>query len=334
MKKVNLLIILLFMSTTLMAQQNSSRIIKVSENVNVEKVIYMNRYGIELCGELFTPKDLDRNKRYSALVVGAPYGGVKEQGPSVWANTLAQRGFVVLIFDPSFMGESGGRYRHISSPDFFVEDFMAGVDFLGTRTFVDREKIGAIGICGSGGFSLSAAQVDQRIKAVVTASMVDISMAAYNGMAPMTKAERAQMQKELCEQRYQDFLNGAPAMGANGSPEKREDAKDPLSLQFHDFYYESRGNHPNSTTRFSMTSSLAMMNFQLLDHIKDISPRPIMIVIGDKAETRPMNEHIYSLADDPKEMVVVPNCNHTDLYDQTDKIPFDKIVNFFNQNLK
>jgi len=319
---------------TLSAQVNTSRIIQPSENVNVEKVLYNNRYGIRLCGEMFTPKDLDRAGKYPALVIGAPYGGVKEQGPSVWANELAQKGFVVLIFDPSFMGESEGRYRHISSPEIFTEDFMAGVDFVGTRSFVDRERIGVIGICGSGGFALSAAQVDQRIKAVVTASMVDISSAAYNGMNGMTKEERVAMQKELCEQRYADFLNGAPKMGPNGSPEKLEEANDPLSLQFHNFYYESRGNHPNSTTRFSLTSSLAMMNFQLLDHIKDISPRPIMIVIGDKAETLPINEAIYGMADEPKELVVVKNCNHTDLYDQTDKIPFEKIVKFFNDNLK
>ncbi len=181
-------------------------IFQLNEQVCRISVQYHNRYGVRLAGDLYHAKNLDKNKRYPALLIGAPYGGVKEQGPGIYANELAQRGFVVLTFDPSCNGYSGGRPRHIASPDLFVEDFHAGVDFLGTRDFVDPEKIGVIGICGSGGFALSAAQVDTRIKAVATVSMVDISQAAKMGPeGSLTSAQWYEMLRPLNQQRYQDF---------------------------------------------------------------------------------------------------------------------------------
>jgi uncharacterized protein len=180
---------------------------ELSEKVNREHVFYKNRYGIELAGDLYTAKDMDQNQKYPAIVVGPPYAGTKEQGPGVYANELAQRGFVVLAFDPAFMGESGGEPRHVSSPDIFAENFSAGVDYLGCLSFVDREKIGTIGICGSGGFSLSAAQMDTRIKAAVTCSFYDISAV---GRMMMTPEQIAEQKKKLNEQRWVDFENGAP----------------------------------------------------------------------------------------------------------------------------
>ena len=174
-----LLITLLSVSTTATSQEESqimdNYIAKLSDKVVRKSVLYKNRFGIELSGDLYYAKNLDLNKKHPGIVIGAPYGGVKEQGPCVYADELAQRGFVVLTFDPSFYGYSGGSPRNVSSPEIYTEDFSAGVDFLGTREFVDRQKIGTLGICGSGGFSLSAAQIDPRIKAAVTVSMYDMS---------------------------------------------------------------------------------------------------------------------------------------------------------------
>ena len=182
----------------------SHYISKLNENIERIHVRYQNRYGIAIAGDLYTRKDLDKKKTYAAVVVGAPHGGVKEQGPSVYANELAQRGFVVLTFDPCYMGESGGEPRHVSSPDLFSENISAGVDYLGLLPYIDREKIAALGICGSGGFALSAAAMDTRIRAVVTASMFDMSAAARLGMTPQQIQERKEM---LSLQRWQDAEN-------------------------------------------------------------------------------------------------------------------------------
>ena len=181
---------------------------ELSENVNRTSVSYPNRYGIRIAADLYAAKDMDETSKYPALVIGPPYGGVKEQGPGVYANQLAQRGFVVLAFDPAFMGDSGGEPRHVSSPDIFAENFSAGVDYLGTLPYVDREKIGAVGICGSGGFALSAAQVDTRIKAVATASMYDITDGSR--MPFDTPKKRAELFAQLGRQRWQDFESGVP----------------------------------------------------------------------------------------------------------------------------
>ena len=185
----------------------SNYICKLNENVERIHVRYHNRYGIALAGDLYTMKNMDKTGKHPAVVVGAPYGGVKEQGPSVYANELASRGFVVLTFDPCYMGESGGEPRHVSSPDLFSENISAGVDYLGLLPYVDREKIAALGICGSGGFSLSAAAMDTRIKAVITASMYDMSVAARIGQTPEQIQER---KEQLSLRRWKDAENGEP----------------------------------------------------------------------------------------------------------------------------
>lgn len=306
---------------------------ELSDNVTRTSVTYKNRYGIELAGDLYTAKDIDTNVKYPAIVVGPPYGGVKEQGPGVYANQLAQRGFVVLAFDPAFMGESGGEPRNVSSPEIFTENFSAGVDYLGTLDYVDREKIGAIGICGSGGFALSAAQVDKRIKAVATASMYDISRAAKDG----TNANRSEALDQLAEQRWKDVDNGYPeylpsfpAETADSIPE----GLDPVSEEFFSYYGLERGHHPNALGNFTTTSQLPFLNYNLLDHVDEISPRPILLIMGENAHSRFFSEDVYAQASQPKELYIVPDSNHIDLYDQVDKIPFDKIESFFKDALK
>lgn len=309
-------------------------ICKLNENVERIHVRYNNRYGIALAGDLYISKDMDRTKKHKAVVVGAPYGGVKEQGPSVYANELAQRGFVVLTFDPCYMGESAGEPRHVSSPDLFSENISAGVDYLGLLPFVDRERIGAIGICGSGGFSLSAAQVDTRIKAVVTASMYDMSAASRLG----TDRETLQKRKEqLSEQRWVDAENGYPEWIPTFPEEPSDEVPeglDPVSNEFYRFYGVKRGHHPNARAGFTTTSDLSFMNYGLLDHVDEISPRPILLIVGDRAASRFFSEQVYERAAEPKELYVVEDAEHIDLYDRTDRIPFDKIENFFNESLK
>lgn len=307
---------------------------QISENVAVQRVKYKNRYGMEIVGNLYTARDIDKSKKYPALIVGAPYGGVKEQAPCVYANELAQRGFVVLTFDQSFMGDSAGTPRHVSSPDIFVENFSAGVDFLGLQPYVNREKIGVIGVCGSGGFALSAAQVDTRIRAVATASMYDMSVAARMGM----NADQIQATKEkLSAQRWIDAENGFPEYIPT-FPEKpisidEIPEMDETSREWFRFYAVPRGFHPNARGGFTTTSNMAMMNFDLLRHIDEIAPRPILFIVGDRAHSRFFSEDAYSAANQPKELYVVPDAEHIDLYDRTDRIPFDKLEQFFKTNM-
>lgn len=313
-------------------------ITELNENVTREHVRYNNRYGIAIAADIYKHKDLDETKKYPALIVGAPYGGVKEQGPCVYANELAQRGFVVLTFDQVHMGESGGDPRNISSPDLFAESFSAAVDYLGVKVpYVDREKIGVIGICGSGGFALSAASVDVRIKAVATTSMYDIS--DIRGMMNSTKEQIDGMKRQLADQRWKDFEDGQqqyiPSFPETPYPSVDALPKtDPITNEWNRFYAVPRGHHPNARGEFTTTSNLAMMQFKCLDYIDEISPRPILFVAGDHAHSRSFSEKAYEKAAEPKELYIVDNAEHIDLYDQVDKIPFDKLESFFKENLK
>lgn len=312
----------------------SGYICKLDRTVERTHVRYNNRYGIALAGDLYTPRDLDRNRQHRAIVVGAPYGGVKEQGPCVYANRLAQRGFVVLTFDPCYMGESAGEPRHVSLPDLFSENISAGVDFLGLLPYVDRAGIAALGICGSGGFALSAAAVDTRIRAVVTASMYDMSAAARLGLTPEQLQER---KERLSRQRWRDAENGTPeyipAFPEEPVAENPEDLEG-IWREFYAFYATGRGHHPNARGNFTTTSDLSFMNYSLNDHIAEISPRPILFIVGEQAEIRLFSDMAYERAADPKQMIVVPDCNHADLYDDTSKIPFDAIEAFLKDHLK
>lgn len=324
------------MNTTI--AQNRERTFDLSDDVTVEKVTYKNRYGIEVSAEMYTSKTLDRSKRHPAIIIGTPYGGVKEQGAGIYAMTLARRGFVTLAFDESFNGESGGEPRHVSSPDIFVEDFSAGVDFIGTRPFVDRNRIGVIGICGSGGFAVTAAQVDKRIKAVVTASMYDMSRVNHYGWEDsMSKEEYDKMLDRLGEQRWEDFEKGGPQY-IPSFPEEVTDSVpaglDPISAEFWEYYAMERGHNPRARGGFTTTSNMAFINFPLMNYIETISPRPILFIIGENAHSRYFSEDAYRRAAEPKELYIVPGARHIDLYDRTDMIPFDKIESFFREYLK
>ena len=312
----------------------SGHITKLSDTLERKTVTYPNRYGFTVTGELYYAKDINKNVKHPALIVGAPYGGVKEQSPCVYGDELAQRGFVVLTFDQSFMGESSGFPRHVSSPDIFVENFSAAVDYLGLQPFVDREKIGVIGICGSGGFALSAAQCDVRIKAVATLSMYDMNVASRLGMDEKTvQAVKAQMARQRwvdAENGYPEYVPFFPEQPMDTVPPKLEEP----NAEWFRFYALKRGHHPNARGGFTTTSNLAMMNFPLLDYIKEISPRPILFVMGDRAHSRFFSENAYAAASEPKELYTVADAEHIDLYDRKDRIPFDKLVDFFQKNLK
>lgn len=312
----------------------SGYIAKLDDAVSRMHVRFPNRYGQHLAGDLYVPKDLDLNRKHPAVVVGAPYGGVKEQGPCVYAGELAKRGFVALTFDPGYMGESSGEPRHVSSPDLFSENISACVDLLGLLSFVDREKIAALGICGSGGFSLSAAAMDTRIRAVVTASMYDMSVASRLGMTP----EQIQARKEaLSLQRWKDAEKGEPEYIPSFPEEAADKIPDELegiSREFFEFYATERGHHPNALGNFTTTSDLSFMNYALNDHIAEISPRPILFIVGENAESRFFSDQAYAKAAEPKQMIVVENCNHVDLYDDPAKIPFDAIESFLNRSFE
>lgn len=311
--------------------KNGGYIAPLSTNVERTTVSFKNRFGLTLCGDLYTAKTLDKVKKHPAVIVGAPYGGVKEQGPCVYANELAQRGFVVLTYDQPHMGESGGEPRRVSSPELFTESFSACVDFLGLQEFVDRERIGVIGICGSGGFALAAAQSDTRIKAVATASMYDMTAAARLGLS----SEQLQAEKDrLSRQRWTDAENGYPEY-IPYFPEQPLD-KVPTDLaeptaEWFRFYALERGFHPEARGGFTTTSNLSFINTNLLDYVDEIAPRPILFIVGDRAHSRFFSEDAYATARQPKELYVVKDAEHIDLYDRTDRIPFDKLEFFFKE---
>lgn len=308
-----------------------------SNIVNHRKVTFKNRFGITLVGDLYLPKKRD-NQRLAALTVSGPYGAVKEQSSGLYAQTMAERGFVAVAFDASFTGESGGEPRNISSPDINTEDMSAAVDYLGTQTFVDRSRIGIIGICGFGGMALNATAVDKRVKAVVVTSMYDMSRVMAKGyFDKMTLEERTKMLEILSLQRWEDASKGSPAPGPLLLPEKLKGDEPQFVVDYFNFYRTPRGFHPrslNSNGAWTATNALSFMNMPLLTYIKEISPRPVLIIAGEKAHSRYFSEDAYKAANEPKELMIIPGAVHTDLYDRRDKIPFDKIADFFNKNMR
>ncbi len=303
----------------------------LADGIQRESVHYQNRYGIDIAADLYTTADLDRNTTHPAIVAGPPHGGVKEQSPGVYANELAQRGFVVLAFDPSFNGESGGQPRHVTSPEIFAEDFSAGVDYLGTLDFIDRGRIGALGICGSGGFALSAASVDQRIAAVATSAMYDISGVAAEGWQHSADdGTRRAALAEYSEQRWLDVDAGKPALEPTFPADIPDDA-DPIAREFFEYYVPSRnrGWHPRSIGGFTLTSAGAHIGFGSLRNLADIAPRPILLITGKRAHSRYLSEDVVTKTDGHARLLVVPGARHIDLYDRTDLIPFDKLGEFF-----
>ena len=307
-------------------------IFDLDESVERTHVYYNNRFGIEVAADLYMTKDMDAGKKYPAIIVGPPFGGVKEQGPGVYANQLAQRGFIVLAIDPAYHGYSGGYPRYTASTTMYAEDFSAAVDYLGNRDDVDRDKIGVIGICGSGGFALSAAAMDPRIKAVVTSVMYDIA----GNMNAMEGSMRDMMLGQAGNSRWESFASGQYEYMKSYPDEPTEDIPaglDATNAEFYSFYGTSRGWHPNALGNMNMASAGDLMTFPSNEHIAEIK-RPILFIAGENAHSLGYSQTAYDNASDPKELYIVPGANHVDLYDQVDKIPFDKIEEFFNTNLK
>ena len=310
---------------------------EISDKVTRQKVTFKNRYGITLSGDLYLPKNTG-NEKLSALAISGPFGAVKEQSSGLYANQMAERGFAVIAFDPSYTGESGGEPRNIASSDINTEDFSAAVDFLGLQKNVDRNKIGIIGICGFGGFALNAVAVDKRVKAVATTSMYDIPRVHANGYNDkVTVAERTKTLETLSLQRWEDAANGKPKYGAQPNPDKLKGDEPQFIKEYFDYYKTPRGFHSrsiNSNGAWANTSAIGLTNMQILAHLKEISPRPMLLIAGENAHSRYMSEDIYKLAAEPKELMIIPNTVHVDLYDKIDKIPFDKLESFFKEHLK
>lgn len=313
-------------------------IFSLDPRVERTNVKYKNRFGITIDADLYLSKaERPAGNNLPGVVIGPPYGGTKEQAPGIYAQELAKAGFAALAYDPSFYGYSGGEPRFEASPDVYVEDFMAGVDFLGTQDkLVNREQIGALGICGSGGFALSAAQVDPRIKAVVTASMYDISRYIREGLhGSLSETERKSLQATIAKQRWEDFKTGEPTLDSRDTQLEALTGQnnDPVAKEFAQFYLTPTGYHHNAISQHTLASQLSFMNFSLLDHLADISPRPVLLVAGEKAHSRYFSEDAYKELQDPKELYIVPGANHTDLYYKTSVIPFQKIISFLKTNL-
>lgn len=305
-----------------------------SPNVDHQKVTFRNRYGLTLSGDLYLPKT--RTERsLAALVVSGPFGAVKEQASGLYAQTMAERGFATLAFDPSFTGESGGEPRSVASPDINTEDFSAAVDFLGLHPVVDRERIGLIGICGWGGMALNAAAVDKRVKAVVAVTMYDMTRVMSRGYNDsVTPEQRTQTLEQLSRKRWEDAEAGTPAYQPpynvlrGGEPQFMAD--------YADYYMTPRGYHSravNSGNAWTQTNALSFMNMPLLTYIQEIAPRPILLIHGEKAHSRYFSETAYAAAAEPKELMIIPSANHVDLYDRLDVIPFDRLGDFFGQAL-
>lgn len=310
-----------------------------SDKVTVQKVTFLNQYRMRVAGNLFLPKGLDTSARHPAIIVGHPMGAVKEQSANLYATRMAEQGFVSLSLDLSFWGESEGHPRNAVAPDIYAEDFSAAVDYLGTRPFVERGRIGVIGICGSGSFAISAAKIDPRLKAIATVSMYDMGGANRNGLRhSLSLEQRRQVLEQAAEQRYVEFAGG-DTVYTSGTVHRLTEASTPIEREFYDFYrtprgeFTPQGQSPELTTHPTLTSNVKFMNFYPFDDIQTISPRPMLFITGGEAHSREFSEEAYRLAGEPKELYVVPGAGHVDLYDRVELIPFDKLAGFFRAAL-
>ncbi len=305
-----------------------------SDKVTHSKVTFRNRYGITLVADMYMPKNTQG--KFAAIAVSGPFGAVKEQSSGLYAQTLAERGFLTIAFDPSFTGESGGQPRNVASPDMNTEDFSAAVDYLITRTDVDAERIGILGVCGWGGFAINAAANDTRIKATIASTMYDISRCTANGYYDkMTADERHKMRQQLNDQRTIDAKNGVYQRNIM-NPQPDDDAPQ-FMKDYYDYYKTKRGYHSrsiNSGLGWNITSTLAFLNAPILAYSDEIRSA-VMIVHGEKAHSRYMGEDAFKkLRGDNKQLLIIPGAVHTDLYDKIDIIPFDRIEQFYREYMK
>ena len=319
-----LITLLLIIGANNMAKAKNNdwdKVFPKSDKVNVEKVHFKNRFGITLTGDLYTPKNIKKGEKYSAIAISGPFGAVKEQASGLYAQTLADRGFITLAFDPSYTGESSGQPRNIASPDINTEDFCAAVDFLSNQQNVNPDKIGILGICGFGGFALNAASIDTRIKATVTSTMYDmtrVSAKGYNDV--MDENARYDLKQTLNKQRTEDFKNGTYAK-ASGLPEKLTGEEPQFIKDYFNYYKTKRGFHArsiNSNGNWNMTSLLSLINLPILAYSDEIKSA-VLIIHGENAHSRYFSEDAFkNLKGDNKELLIIKNANHTDLYYNND----------------
>lgn len=329
------------MNQTLTLTNEWDKTFPKSEKVNHSKVTFHNRYGITLAADLYVPKNADG--KLPALAVSGPFGAVREQSSGLYAQTMAERGFLTIAFDPSFTGESGGEPRYVASPDINTEDFCAAVDFLSIQENVDPERIGIIGICGWGGMAINAAAIDTRIKATAAMTMYDMSRCTANGYFDSEDSEQARYEKRkaMNEQRIVDYKNGSYALGGGVVDPLPDDA--PFFVKdYYDYYKTERGYHErslNSNGGWNITSSLSFLNMPILHYANEIRSA-VLLVHGEKAHSCYFSRDAFanmtkdSKYSDNKELLIIPEAVHTDLYDKTDIIPFDRLEQFFILNLK
>lgn len=329
------------MEEKLVLTQEWDKTFPQSDKVEHRKVTFHNRYGITLAADLYKPKNTEG--KLAAIAVCGPFGAVKEQAAGLYAQTMAERGFLTMAFDPSFTGESGGQPRYMASPDINTEDFQAAVDYLSLREDVDPKKIGIIGICGWGGMALNTATLDTRIKATVASTMYDMTRVNANGYfdAEDSEAARYEKKKALNAQRIEDYKNGSYALGGGVAAEVPEDA--PFYVKdYHDYYKTQRGYHArslNSNGGWNVTGTMSFMNQPILRYSNEIRSA-VLIIHGEKAHSCYFSKDAYAaiMEGNPnpenKELLIIPDAVHTDLYDKLDVIPFDKMVTFFQNAMK
>ena len=332
---------------------NDTRVFKIDNSIEVKNVRFQNRYGFEVAGHLYLPKNFDANKKYKAVVITGPFGAVKEQSSGFYAQEMAENGYVAVAFDPSMTGESSGIRRNMGSPEIFTEDYHAAVDFVTNLKFVNPEQIGAIGICGLSGMAITAAGSDSRIKAVATSAMYDMSESISDHYAGdyYTAEQREIVKKHLAKMRDEEAKTGKSIRGAhelgvsaNGKietfdlmfPDKLPADANPVIQDFYN-YYVGRAFHPrainSNRSAWDSTTPYGFFDFNLMDNIDELGNTPVLLITGDKAHSKYFSDNVYSKIKGPKEEIVVPDATHVDLYDQTDKIPFKRLVEFFNKNL-
>lgn len=333
--------------------KNDTRTFTIDKNIEAKSVKFANKFGFDVAGHLYLPKDFDVHKKYQAVVITGPFGAVKEQSSGLYAQELAKNGFVTVAFDPSTTGESSGKRRNMGSPEIFTEDYHAAVDFVSNLEFVDAESVGAMGICGLSGMAITAAGSDARIKAVATSAMYDMSESIsdhYLG-AYYTPAQRELVKKHLAKMRNEEARTGQAIRGAH---ELEVDAEgnvltfdtmfpDKLPADANDVikdfygYYVGRAYHPrainSNTLAWDSVTPYGFFDFKLMSNIDELGNTPVLLITGTKAHSKYFSDNVYAKIAGPKEEIVVPDATHVDLYDQMDKIPFDRLVEFFKTNL-
>ncbi|MFR0800030.1 alpha/beta hydrolase [Suilimivivens sp.] len=316
--------------------QEWDKVFPKSDKVDHKKVTFHNRYGIILAADMYTPKSVVG--KLPAIAVSGPFGAVKEQSSGLYAQKMAELGFLTIAFDPSYTGESGGTPRYVASPDINTEDFCAAVDFLSVQENVDPERIGIIGICGWGGMAINAAAIDTRIKATAAMTMYDMTRVTANGYFDAEDSEQTRYEKKkaMNAQRTADYKNGTYALAGGVVDPLPEDAPQ-FVKDYYAYYKTSRGYHPrslNSNGGWNVTSSLSFLNMTILQYSSEIRSA-VLLVHGEKAHSRYFSETAYSkLTGDNKELLIIPGASHTDLYDQMDIIPFEKLNAFFTEYLR